>query len=369
MNSGSIASILSYPETSETKSSVSITNKTFSSSKGVIGIIGAGNFTSMMIVPTLKKLNADMKYICSSKGLSSTTLAKKYGIANSSTDYKSVLQDQEVNAVIITTRHNQHASMVIEGLKAGKHVFVEKPLAITREQLEQVIEAYNLTYDFSPLPKGKTQKGVKDYQPSITVGFNRRFSPFIIKAKKLMASADTPINVIATMNAGFIPQNVWVQDMETGGGRIIGEACHYVDLITYLTGSKVVSVSMSALGNNPNENTDNAIVTLKYENGSQGVINYFSNGSKGYAKERIEIYGSGKTLVIDNFREMRGYGVKGFRKEKSKQDKGHYNQFKSYLNFLKNGGEPLIPFDEIVNTTKAAFAAIEAMKTGSMIKL
>ena len=356
MNSGSIASILSYSETSELKSSVVLTNKNFSSSKGVIGIIGAGNFAGMMIVPTLKKLNADMKYICSSKGLSSTTLAKKYGIVNSSTDYKQVLQDPEVDAVLITTRHNQHAAMVIEGMNAGKHVFVEKPLAITEDQLNTIIQSYNHSIE--------TGSGA-----SIMVGFNRRFAPFVIKAKRLIASSDSPLNVIATMNAGFIPQDVWVQDMETGGGRIIGEACHYVDLISYLTGSKVESVYMNALGTSPSANTDNAIITLIYENGSQGVINYFSNGSKSYSKERIEVFGSGKTVIIDNFREMRGYGIKGFKKEKGKQDKGHYNQFKEYLNFLRNGGEPLIPFDSIVNTTKATFAAIESLKTGTVIKI
>ena len=356
MNSGLIASILSYPESIETKSSIKIADKKFNSTKGVLGIIGAGNFTGMMIVPTLKKLNADMKYICSSKGLSSTTLAKKYSIANSSTDYKMVLKDPEINAIIITTRHNQHASMVIEGLNAGKHVFVEKPLAITEDQLNTIIQSYNQSIE--------TGSGA-----SIMVGFNRRFAPFVIKAKRLIDSSDTPINVIATMNAGFIPNDVWVQDMETGGGRIIGEACHYVDLISYLTGSKVESVFMNALGTSPSANTDNAIITLKYGNGSQGVINYFSNGSKSYSKERIEIFGSGKTVIIDNFREMRGYGMKGFKKEKGKQDKGHYNQFKEYLNFLRNGGEPLIPFDSIVNTTKATFAAIESMKTGEVIKL
>ena len=171
------------------------------------------------------------------------------------------------------------------------------------------------------------------------------------------------------MNAGYIPPEVWVHDMGVGGGRIIGEACHFVDLITYFTCSKVKSVYMSAMGSNPSENTDNAIITLKYENGSQGVINYFANGSKSYSKERIEVYWNNKTVVIDNFREMRGYGVKGFKKIKSKQDKGHYNQFKEYLEFLKNGGKPLIPFDEIVNTTKATFAAIESLKSGQIVKV
>jgi len=380
--SSSIASILSYPDEYDETKTVNVTKSeygvTHKGTKGILGIIGAGNFTSMMIVPTLKKLNADIKYISSSKGLSSTTLAKKYGIANSTTDYNSVLQDPEVNAVLITTRHNQHASMAIEALKAGKHVFVEKPLAIRQEELENIVEIFNQEVGKQKSEvRGQRSEGSKEESHvsrltshiSLTVGFNRRFSPFAKKTKELLGATDIPINVIATMNAGYIPPEVWVHDMGVGGGRIIGEACHFVDLITYFTCSKVKSVYMSAMGSNPSENTDNAIITLKYENGSQGVINYFANGSKSYSKERIEVYWNNKTVVIDNFREMRGYGVKGFKKIKSKQDKGHYNQFKEYLEFLKNGGKPLIPFDEIVNTTKATFAAIESLKSGQIVKV
>lgn len=381
--SSSIASILSYPDEYDETKTVRVAKSEegiwYKGKKGTLGIIGAGNFTSMMIVPTLKKLNADMKYISSSKGLSSTTLAKKYGITNSTTDYNSVLQDPEVDAVLITTRHNQHASMTIEALKAGKHVFVEKPLAITEEQLHSVIQLVSskrsVDGSFNHAIKNSTTENTDSstdshkLNTSITVGFNRRFSPFAKKAKQLLASTETPINVIATMNAGYIPPEVWVHDMEVGGGRIIGEACHFVDLITFFTGSKVKSVHMSAMGANPAENTDNAIITLKYENGSQGVINYFANGSKSYSKERIEVYWNNKTVVIDNFREMRGYGTKGFKKMKSKQDKGHYNQFKEYLEFLKTGGTPPIPFEEIINTTQTTLSAIESLKTGEVIKL
>lgn len=367
--SRSIASILKYPEEYNDSSIVTVIAKnirhTHEGSKGVLGIIGAGNFTSMMIVPTLKKLKADIKYICSSKGLSSTILAKKYKISNSTTDYQSILSDNEVDGVLITTRHNQHASMTIEALNAGKHVFVEKPLAITQEQLNLVIQSFNnsnenLTTENTDSHRLKT---------SITVGFNRRFSPFAKKAKELIGSSGTPINVIATMNAGFIPPSVWVHDLSVGGGRILGEACHFVDLISFFTGSKVISVNMSSLGENPSDDTDNAIITLKYQNGSQGVINYFSNGSKSYSKERVEVYWGNKTLIIDNFREMKGYGIKGFNKMKSKQDKGHYNQFKEYLEFLKNGGSQLIPFEEIINTTQTTLSAIESLKTGKVIKL
>jgi predicted dehydrogenase len=171
------------------------------------------------------------------------------------------------------------------------------------------------------------------------------------------------------MNAGFIPDNVWVHDMEVGGGRIIGEACHYMDLLVYLTGSTITEVCMNALGTHPQNNTDNATILLKFKNGDNGVINYFSNGSKSYSKEKLEIFFDEKVLVLDNFRETHAYGVKNFKKLKTKQDKGHKNQFMKLSELSKNGGEPLIPFKEIVNVTRASFAAIESLKENRWISV
>ncbi len=344
----SIASIIVYPEKTNETRLIPIHTNSFSSSKSVIGIIGAGNFTQMTMLPALKSVAAQIKYIASAGGVSGTALAKKYHIANSTTDYKEILNDKEVDLVMITTRHGRHADLVTESLNAGKNVFVEKPLALNEEQLAQIIESY--------------------HKPcTLTVGFNRRFSPHTQKVKSLMGNA--PMSDIATMNAGFIPSNVWVHDRQTGGGRIIGEACHFIDLITYLTGSKVKAVCMNALGENPGETTDNASLLLKYENGSTGVINYFSNGSKAYAKERIEVYSQNRTAVIDNFRLTSGYGFKGFSKLKTRQDKGHKAQFRLLLECLRNGGDALIPFDEIVNTTKASFAAVESLKRGEWVTM
>lgn len=350
-NSRSIASILKYDEAVQMQPSrnIKLSPANFSSSKGVIGIIGAGNFTKMTMLPALKGSGAGMKYIASNGGVSGTAMAKKHGIANSTTDYKEILKDPEVDLVLITTRHNLHAPMVIEALEAGKNVFVEKPLALNEEELNQIIEAQQKS--------GKT----------VTVGFNRRFSPHIQKIKQIVG--DAPMNVIATMNAGFIPANVWVHDMKVGGGRIIGEACHYIDLITYLTGSKVKAVCMNAMGENPEENTDNASILLKYENGSTGVINYFANGSKSYSKERVEVFSQERTLIMDNFRVTQGFGTKGFSKLKTSMDKGHKAQFHELIKRVKEGGKPLVSFDEIINTTKASFAAIESLKSNSWIKV
>lgn len=351
--SKSIASLLIYDgkEEQTIQRNVVLNNNTFDKQKGVVGIIGAGNFTSAMILPSLKKSNAAIKTIASSGGLSGTTMAKKYAIQNSTTDYESILADDDIDIVLVTTRHNSHASIVIKTLEANKHVFVEKPLALNNVELNEIIDTYR--------KKDKT----------ITVGFNRRFAPLATKAKKLLGSSDTPMNVIATMNAGHIPENVWVHDMEVGGGRIIGEACHFIDLITYLTGSKVVSVCMNAMGVNPSENTDNASILLKYENGSTGVINYFANGSKAYSKERVEVFHQERTLILDNWRKLKGYGFKGFSKASSSQDKGHFNQFNLLMKSIKEGGEPLIPFESIVNTTKASFAAIESLKEGKWMQI
>jgi predicted dehydrogenase len=201
------------------------------------------------------------------------------------------------------------------------------------------------------------------------VGFNRRFAPLAVKMKTVLGSSNTPMNIIATMNAGFIPPEVWVHDMEVGGGRIIGEACHFIDLCNFLTGSKVVEVCMNAMGVNPNENSDNASILLKYANGSNAVINYFSNGSKSYFKERIEVFHQERTLIMDNWRKLSGFGFNGFTTSKSAQNKGHAQQFKLLVDSVKNGGEAIVPIDDIINSTKATFAAIESMKTGAWIKV
>lgn len=347
---GAIASIINYNSIKEDIFSSKVEINTILSfpSDGVIGIIGAGNFTSAMIVPNLSKLGANIKCIASSKGLSGTLLAKKYGIRYSTTDYREILNDSDMDAIIITTRHNQHAKQVIEVIKKDKHVFVEKPLAINIEDLDNILDY-----------KHKIKK-------TVTVGFNRRFSPFSQSAKDALGSNPGPINVIATMNAGEIPLDHWVHDMDQGGGRIIGEACHYIDLISYFTSSKVKSVLLAANGINLSDNTDNASILLKYKNGSLGIINYFSNGSKLYPKERVEIFQSGKNIIIDNFKRIQFYGYKNKGYKKS-QDKGHSNQLNKWLNMIQKGGEPIIQFDSIYNTSKASILCIESLKTNSWV--
>ena len=348
---GSIASIIKYPKTVNCSRAVEIEGNHFEANSGKIGIIGAGNYTSSTVVPCLKRCGAKVKYVASAGGLSAKIVAKKMGAEIATSDYNLILQDPEVSLVIITTRHNMHAKMVIETLKAGKSAFVEKPLCLKEDELDAILETYKQA------PSGAT----------LTVGFNRRFSPYAIKMKHLIGEG--PKNIVATMNAGYIPKEVWVHDMEVGGGRILGEACHFIDLCSFLAGSKVTSVCMNAMGENPEENTDNASILLRYENGTNAVINYFANGAKSYDKERVEVFTQERILILENWRKLTGYGFKGFSKMKGALDKGQKNQFTLLNNCIQHGGESLISIDSIVNTTKACFSAIKSLKEHKWINV
>ena len=288
--------------------------------------------------------------------MNGTQLAKKHGISKSTTDYKEVLNDKDIDTVVITTRHGSHAKLVIESLNAGKNTFVEKPLALNHDELNQILEVYN------------NQQQIANGQV-LTVGFNRRFSPHLQKVKQSLGQNGEAINIIATMNAGFIPKDHWVHDLESGGGRIIGEACHLIDVCVFLSGSLVESVCMNNLGESSDSVTDNASILLKFQNGSNAVINYFSNGSKKYSKERVEVYSQERTWIVDNYRKTEAFGVNGFRTLKTKMDKGHKNQFHELIHRTQNSGDPLISINEIFNVTKASFAAIESMKTKQRVNV
>jgi len=352
--SNSIASILKYREDiNVTKTKITLGNHVIPHTNTVLGIIGSGNFTKATVLPVLSKLKANIKYLSSSSGLSGTLLAKKFNVQYSTTNNDDILNDSEVDAVIITTRHNAHARMCIAALQAGKHVFVEKPLALSLEEIDEIIEVYEQS------------------DRTLTVGFNRRFSPFAQDIKQKLGGINLPINVVITVNAGEISANHWTENIGIGGGRIIGEACHFIDLITYLSGSLVKSVVMNSMGENPQENTDNATILLKYQNGSMGVINYFSNGNKGYSKERIEVYSQGKTMIIDNFKKSEYHGLKSSVMSGifQNQNKGHHEQFRLFLDRIKNGGEAIIPFEEIINTSRASICAVESLKLGAWMKV
>ncbi len=351
---GQIASLLIYdtdPREAQVRSvDTPGVETSFSESAPGIAIIGAGNFTSATMLPALARANAPLAAIVSRGGLSAATLAQKYGIRRASTDYAEVLSDSGVGLVAITTRHDLHARMVIQALEAGKHVFVEKPLALTNEDLDAIIAARTAS------------------ERTLTVGFNRRFSPHAQAIYKRLPAGGAK-NIVATMNAGHIPPEVWVHDLAVGGGRIIGEACHFIDLISYFTDSSVVAVCAASQGVQPSANTDNVSLLLRYANGDLGTINYFANGSKAYSKERVEVYTQNTTAVLDNFRRTDWYGYPGKSSLKTALDKGHRRQFGLLVERLASGGEPLIRFSSLINTSRAAIAAVESIQTRAWVEV
>ena len=355
----SIASIIKYnvnDHDKKDKNLIKIRSIKFSKSNGVLGVIGSGNFTSITMLPILKKCDARIKMIASAKGLNPTLLANKYNIEFSTSDYKKVLADKDIDTVLITTRHDSHAKLVIESLQSGKNTFVEKPLALNNKELDNIIEKY------------RYMESTK-FPPNLTVGFNRRFSPHVMRIKESIGVNSEPLNIIANMNAGFIPKNHWVNDLSIGGGRVIGEACHLIDTCVYLTGSKVQRVCANSLGSKTDLGTENISIILKFLNGSNAVINYFSNGSKKYAKERIEVYSQERTLIIDNYQKSECFGNPKLKTLTSKIDKGHFNQFNQLVKSIRKGGNPLIPFGELINVTQASFAVLESLKNNIWISI
>jgi len=354
-----IASILKYPGSKIDENriiTINQTSKKFNSNKAVVGIIGSGNFVKMTMLPALSKVDCQLKYIASKDGLNSTVLAKKYAISHSTSDYKTILDDPEINLVMVVTRHHQHASLILESLNSGKNIFVEKPLCLTVQELDDITNCYR-------------KVSSNEHAPILTIGFNRRYAPHVKKVKELIGVPEQPINLVITVNAGYIPENSWVHDTLVGGGRIIGEAVHFIDLASFICSASIAAVCMNGMGLAPKTDLDNASILLKFDNGSNAVINYFSNGNKGYSKERIEIYVSGKTLVIDNFRSVVAYGFKNFRKFKTRIDKGHKTQFNTLINAVNESGPALIPFDQILNTTRASFAALKSLMKHSWVDI
>ncbi|MCC7434190.1 MAG: bi-domain-containing oxidoreductase [Methanoregulaceae archaeon] len=310
--------------------------------QAVVAVIGAGNFAGATLLPAMAGAGARLKTIVSKGGVTGTHLGKKFGFENSTTDLDSVFNDPEINTLIITTQHNTHARMVIDGLKAGKRVFVEKPLCLTEEELDQIKDVYEA-----------------QTSPMLMVGFNRRFAPHIQKMKEMLDSVRAPKAFIMTVNAGALPANHWTQDPERGGGRMIGEGCHFVDLIRFLAGSSIVDVQASGIDQGAQREDENMSVTLKFADGSIGTVHYFANGDKSFPKERLEVFAAGRILQLDNFRKMTGFGWPGFNgMALRQQDKGHANELAAFIRAVKNGSGSPIPYDELIEVTEATFKAV-----------
>lgn len=320
-----------------------------------VGVIGAGNFATVVMLPALAKSGAGLQMVASSQGTSAAVAARKFQFAQATSETAAVWQNEAVNTVFILTRHNSHARLVAEGLAAGKHIFVEKPLALNREELAQV-EAAVMAYP----------------EQQLLVGFNRRFAPLVQQMKVALTGRVEPISVVYTVNAGMIPANHWTQDTAVGGGRIIGEGCHFVDLIRFLVGQPIVGVRAQMMGSVPGVavREDKMTILLDFADGSMGAVHYLANGSKQYPKERVEVFSQGRVMVLDNYRTLQGYGWKGLGKKRQRgQDKGHRAEVQAFVERVAQGGEWLIPWVELKEVTLATFVAMEqAGEAGSGLK-
>jgi len=325
--------------------------------RAVVGVIGAGGFAVSTILPALAKTGARLRYVAGrTNGAAVAHTARKFGAEQAVTDTRLLLDDPEVNVVFVVTSHNTHARFVVEALQAGKHVFVEKPLCLTEAELEEIQQVY------AGLDPTR--------QPLLMVGFNRRFSPHVVKMKQLLAGRSEPLSMSMTVNAGAIPPDHWTQDPEVGGGRIIGEGCHFIDLLSHLAGAPVLRVASMMVGEGPAVREDKTAILLGFADGSVGTLQYFANGAKSYPKETLEVFSEGRVLRLNNFRETRGFGFKGFKKLKTwRQDKGHTAEITAFIAAVEQGGAPLIPVEEIINVTRASFAAVAAARGGTVLEI
>ena len=330
-----------------------------------IGLIGAGQFANGTLLPAMRGLPG-LRYrgVATTSGLSCHHTRRKFGFQYSATDYRQILEDPEVSLVLILTRHGSHARFVAEALRAGKHAFVEKPLALNAEQLQQVEEACH--------EAGRARTVGEDSRsgsPLLMVGFNRRFSPTAQWLRKRFCHVDEPLAVHCTVNAGFVPADSWVHDPVQGGGRIVGEVCHFVDLIQYLTGSvpvRVYAETVSAAGYRP---SDNVAVTIKLSSGALGSITYVAGGDRSHPRERVEVFGGGAVGLIDNF-QAASFTRQG-RKERMRHwqsaDRGHRAEVEALVAAIRQDGPAPVAFEEYVAATLTTFAIEDSLRQGQPV--
>ena len=326
----------------------------------VVGFIGSGNYALQVLIPAFKGTSAILKSVASAKGVSGVHAGKKYGFEDTTTDSEAVLRDAEVNTVVVATRHDSHAQYVCQALRARKHVFVEKPLAITRQGLEEIEKIF---HEVNAPQAGPAAAGTEAGALLLMVGFNRRFSPQVQKVKTLLTGVGEPKSFVMTVNVESLPAEHWIQDPEVGGGRIIGEACHFIDLLRFLAGAPIVSVQVAALGaQGQGMCADKVSFTLCFADGSMGTVHYLSNGHKSFPKERLEVFGAGRILQLDNFRSLRGYGWPGFSKMNLwRQDKGQAACAAAFVDAIRLGLPAPIPFEELVEVTRTSFDIVDAL--------
>jgi predicted dehydrogenase/threonine dehydrogenase-like Zn-dependent dehydrogenase len=323
-------------------------------SKVYLGVLGAGLYAGAVFLPTIKKAGASNPIgICSAKGLNASRLASKYGYAYACTDENQILGDPNINTVVILTRHNDHARQIVRALHNGKHVYCEKPLAIAFDSLLAINET------------------VKESMPILMLGFNRRYAPMVLKMREFLTGSAEPMTMHYRINAGLLPLNHWLHDPAVGGGRIIGEGCHFIDLLQFLCAKNPVSVRSFALPDMGKYNEDNVTMVFTFEDGSVGTVEYLANGDKTCPKEYLEIFSGGRIAQLDDFRKLTLISNNKRLEIKSsfRQDKGHEGAWKAFLEAVKDGKPSPIPFSEIWNATMASFCALESLRTRTSIDI
>jgi predicted dehydrogenase/threonine dehydrogenase-like Zn-dependent dehydrogenase len=304
-----------------------------------VAFVGSGNYATGVLIPAFKAAGAHLASVASSAGVSGVHAARKYGFDETTTDTDSLFADPKVDALVITTRHNSHAGFVLQALAAGKHVFVEKPICLTLAELDEIEAAHARLEE-----QGKA--------PLVMVGFNRRFAPQVQQIKSLLAGVNGPKSFVMTVNAGAIPADHWTQDMEVGGGRIVGEGCHFIDLLRFLAGSPIAAHSRLAMDS---ATGDTVTLQLGFADGSIGTVHYFANGCKAFPKERLEVFAAGRVLELDNFRKLKAYAWPGFKRMNLwSQDKGQKACAAAFVKAIADGGMAPIPFAEIVEASRVS---------------
>jgi predicted dehydrogenase/threonine dehydrogenase-like Zn-dependent dehydrogenase len=353
--------VLQYPERPVKelrKSRVSLSpevSKTYDPAKPCVGFIGGGNYASRTLIPAFKEAGAVLDTLVTSGGISGVHHGNKNDFYTASTELDDVWKNEHINTVAIVTRHDAHAGQVIDAIKAGKNVFVEKPLALTLEELESIDEAYQQA-NASPQSSANVR---------LMVGFNRRYAPHIIKMQELLDSHRSPKAIIMTINAGAIPGDHWVQDPHIGGGRIVGEGCHFIDLMRHLVGHSIVDFRVMMMGDAPGVEVrdDKVSITLAFADGSFGTIHYLANGGSAFPKERIEVFCDNAVLQMDNYRVLTGYGWPGFKKMKLlRQDKGQQACAKAFIDAVREGKEAPIPYAEVMESSRVSIEVANALR-------
>jgi predicted dehydrogenase len=352
----SLGILLEYPDASAKpeaevrRTSVELPKPATPPAKGnaSIGFIGSGNYATGVLIPAFKAAGARLRTVASSGGVSGLHAGRKFGFESTTTDTDGVFRDPAVNAIVISTRHDSHASMVCQALRAGKHVFVEKPIALKTDELREIEAA-------------RAEAAAKGAAPLVMVGFNRRFAPQVVRLKSLLRGANGPKSFVMTANAGAIPAEHWTQDRDIGGGRIVGEGCHFIDLLRFLAGESITSVRAHAM---KAASGDTVSIDLGFADGSIGTVHYFANGPKSFPKERLEVFAQGRVIQLDNFRKMTGFDWPKFSKMNLwSQDKGQKACAAAFVDAVASGGASPIPFEELIEVAEATIAAADLART------